>query len=288
MSFTKYKAFIRVVELGSITKAAVELGYSQPGVSRMLDSLEDELGIKLLVRNNTSVEATEEGKLVLKHCREIVSHENDLFNLTNSIKGLICGKVRIGSLNSMLVNFTPQIVSAYSLAYPNISLFLNEMPFSDITKELTNNGIDIGFTSEFKVKGLEFHPLFEDPVCLIINEKHPFASYDKIPISILNGCDFIMPEDGWDDLIKMVSKKKPFAPSVKYTVRGDTGAVSMVSENLGVYIISKMQTSLLPSNIVVREFEEKVCRTMGFGVRSLKNASPAVKELIKITRTFVD
>ena len=135
MSFTKYKAFIRVVDLGSITKAATELGYSQPGVSRMLDSLEDELGITLLVRNNTSVEATEEGKLVLKHCREIVSHENDLFNLTNSIKGMICGKVRIGSQNSMLVNFVPKLISTYSLAYPNISLFLNEMPFSDIIKQ---------------------------------------------------------------------------------------------------------------------------------------------------------
>lgn len=284
MSFTKYKAFIRVVDLGSITKAATELGYSQPGVSRMLDSLEDELGITLLVRNNTSVEATEEGKLVLKHCREIVSHENDLFNLTNSIKGMICGKVRIGSQNSMLVNFVPKLISTYSLAYPNISLFLNEMPFSDIIKQLSNNKIDIGFGSEFKVKGLEFHPLFNDPICLIVNRHHPFASYDRIPVNALNGSDFIMPEDGWDDLIKMVQKKRPFTPAVKYVVQGDTGAVSMVSENLGTYIISKMQTSFLPDDIVVKEFEENVFRTMGFGIRSMKNASPAAKEFIKVVK----
>ncbi len=287
MSFTKYKAFIKVVELGSITKAAAELGYSQPGVSRMLDSLEDELGITLLVRNNTSVNATDEGKLILSCCREIVSHENDLFELTNSIKGLICGQIRIGSQNSMLVNFAPKVISAYALAYPNISLFLNEMPFEDITTQLASNRIDIGFASEFKVKGLEFHPLFDDPICLIVNERHPFASYDKIPVTALNGCDFIMPEDGWDDPVKMVYSKKPFTPSVKYTVRGDTGAVSMVSENLGAYIISKMQTSLLPGNVVVKEFEENVFRTMGFGVRSLKKASPAVKEFVKITKSLI-
>ena len=40
----KHKAFIRVVELGSLTKAAKELGYSQPGISYMLNTLEEEMG----------------------------------------------------------------------------------------------------------------------------------------------------------------------------------------------------------------------------------------------------
>lgn len=286
MSFTKYRAFIRVVELGSITKAAAELGYSQPGVSRMLDSLEDELGITLLIRNNTSVAPTEEGRQILDHCREIVKHENDLFDLTNSIKGLICGKIRIGALNSMVVNYTPKIINTFSSAYPNIELILSEISFSQIIRQLLNNTIDIGFTSEFNEKNLKFYPLFNDPSVLIINEKHPFASYDKVPVSALNGCDFIMPEKGWDDPVAAVLKKKKFTPVVKYRVQSDTGAISMVSENLGVYIMSSMQKHFLPENVLVKEFEEKAYRIMGFGVRSLKAASPAIKEFIKITKSF--
>lgn len=286
MSFTKYRAFIRVVELGSITKAATELGYSQPGVSKMLDSLEDELGITLLIRNNTAVIPTDEGLQVLAHCREIVKHENDLYDLTDSIRGLVRGKIRIGSQNSMMVNYTPKVISTYSSTYPNIELFLYEMPHADIISQLLNNSIDIGFASEFSVKGLSFHPLFKDPIVLIVNEKHPFASYEKIPISALNGCDFIMPEQGWDDLNVIVTNRKKFTPAVKYTVRSDTGAISMVSENLGVYIISDMQTGMLPDNVVVKPFEENVYRIMGFGIRSVKTVSPAVKEMMRITKNL--
>ncbi len=95
-----------------------------------------------------------------------------------------------------------------------------------------------------------------------------------------------MPEKGWDDPVAAVLKKKKFTPVVKYRVQSDTGAISMVSENLGVYIMSSMQKHFLPKNVLVKEFEEKAYRIMGFGVRSLKAASPAIKEFIKITKSF--
>ena len=51
----KHKAFIRVVELGSLTKAAKELGYSQPGISYMLNTLEEEMGFPLLRRTRDAI-----------------------------------------------------------------------------------------------------------------------------------------------------------------------------------------------------------------------------------------
>ena len=174
MSFTKYRAFIRVVELGSITKAAAELGYSQPGVSRMLDSLEDELGITLLIRNNTSVAPTEEGRQILDHCREIVKHENDLFDLTNSIKGLICGKIRIGALNSMVVNYTPKIINTFSSAYPNIELILSEISFSQIIRQLPEQHHRYRFHQRIQRKKPEILSALQRPFSPHHKRKAPF------------------------------------------------------------------------------------------------------------------
>ena len=70
MSIIKYRAFIKVVEQNSITKAAKELCYSQPAISRMIDSLEDDIGFALLNRNKDSITITENGKVILlSNCR---------------------------------------------------------------------------------------------------------------------------------------------------------------------------------------------------------------------------
>ena len=61
----KYRAFIEVVETGSITKAAKKLGYSQPGISYMIDSLEKEIGFPLLIRGKYNVQLTKDGARIL-------------------------------------------------------------------------------------------------------------------------------------------------------------------------------------------------------------------------------
>ena len=78
MSLTKYRAFIKVVELGSLTKAAKQLGYSQPGISHMIDSLEAEMGFPLLIRNKDSIVPTESGKKILYYCHQIIKNEDSL------------------------------------------------------------------------------------------------------------------------------------------------------------------------------------------------------------------
>lgn len=54
MNIRKYEAFVRAIELGSLSKAAEQLGYTQSGISHMMQSLEDEVGFPLLVRSSSA------------------------------------------------------------------------------------------------------------------------------------------------------------------------------------------------------------------------------------------
>lgn len=157
-----------------------------------------------------------------------------------------------------------------------------------IIETLRDGTIDIGFTSEFNVKGLEFIPLFKDPCRLIVSNQHPFASYDKIPISALNGCEMIAEPPGGDEAIKAVKKKHKFTPVVRYYIHADAAAQAMVAANLGAYIIPDLQCHTLPEGIKVIEFEEGVYRVMGCAVKSLKKTSSAVKEIINIAKIVTD
>lgn len=62
MNIKKYEAFIRAVELGSLSKAAEELGYTQSGISHMMQSLEEEVGFPLLVRTSSGILPNAEGE----------------------------------------------------------------------------------------------------------------------------------------------------------------------------------------------------------------------------------
>lgn len=283
----KYRAFIEVVETGSITKAAKNLGYSQPGISYMIDSLEKEIGFPLLVRSKDNVQPTKDGARILYHCKQIVNNEDDLRETAKAINGLMEGTIYVASQNSMLVNIVPHIISRFAKSFSGITVNLSELPFDAFTAQFKSGDIDMGFMSEKKLKGFEFHPLFRDPLCLIMHKDHPFARYEKIPAENLNGCDFIMPIPGWDDTVKMVMKKSPFTANIKFEVACDTAAIALTAENQGVYIMSALQASLLPEDVVQRPFAEDYFRIMGYMVKTIKNATPALAEFVKTTEHVV-
>lgn len=288
----KYRAFIEVVETGSITKAAKRLGYSQPGISYMIDSLEKEIGFPLLIRSKDNVQPTKDGARILYHCKQIVNNEDDLLETAKAINGLMEGTIYIASQNSMLVNVVPRILSRFTRSFSGITVNLEELPFNAFAPFFQRGDIDMGFMSQIKLKGFEFHPLFKDPLCLVMHKDHPFARHEKVPASSLNGCDFIMPIAGWDDTVKMVMEKCPFTANIRYEVASDTAAMALTAENQGVYIMSNLQTSLLPEDVVFRPFAEDYFRVMGYTVKTIKNATPALSEFIKTTdhvvREFVE
>ena len=277
----KYRAFVKTVELRSITKAAEYLGYSQPGLSHILSALEDKVGFPLLIRSKTSVEPTEDGKKLLPFCYKIIAAEDDFFNMTDSINGILSGTLHIGAPNSMLVEVVPKLVNEFHSVYPNIEVFVQEDTLADTYKNLRSGKIDIGFLTEDMASEFSFYPLVKDKIHLAMHKDHPFTQYQKIPTNLLNGCSFIMQMPGWDDIAQIVLKKAKVKPDIKHYSASDAASFAMVANYLGVYIISELQIPLLQNNIVAREFEDDFSRTIGIAVRSMKNATSAQREFVR-------
>lgn len=284
MSISKYRAFIQVVETGSLTKAAKQLGYSQPGVSHMMDSLEAEMGFPLLIRNKDRIIPTENGKKVLYYCYQIIKNEDYLQETVSSIHGVLEGDVKLGAYNSMLSGFVAQAIRNFSQVYSNISFHIYEVEHGAFQELLSRGAIDLAFMSEQVPKGFTFLPLFRDRSVVIMRGDHPFAARELLSPAMLNGCDFIMPMPGFDDTVQVIMEKAPFSPHIKYQAASDVAAVSMVAHGLGVAVISNLQISQLPPSVVARELDGPYGRNLGIAVRSLKHASPAIKEFIRISR----
>jgi len=284
MSIANYRAFVKVIEYGSLTKAANELGYSQPGISHMISALESEMGFPLIIRKKGSILPTEDGKKILYYCYQIIRDENSLKDTASSIHGLTTGNINVGSYCSMLTGFVPQVVFKFSQIYANISFFLHEISFAAFPEYFAKGKIDLGFMNEKVPKGYSFIPLFHDAAYVVMRKDHPLASNEKIVPNLLNGCNFIMPQTGFDDVVNSVLDKAPFYPNIKCYVASDVGAIALVSNGLGITVMSSLQVGLLPDGLISRPFTSTFGRDLGIAIKSVNHASPAIKEFVRIAK----
>lgn len=77
MKKSKYEVFVKVVELGSLSRAADYCNYSQSAVSQIVSSIENELGITLLNRNHAGVWLTSDGEQLLPHIHNLSNAHTD-------------------------------------------------------------------------------------------------------------------------------------------------------------------------------------------------------------------
>ena len=290
MSITKYKAFLKVAELGSLTKAAQALGYSQPNISHMIKTLENDFGFSLFIRSKDSCTLTRNGESILYYCSQIVKNEEQLYSAVKGIFGLMTGSVRIGATNSAMIDFVPKVIHRFTTSYSGIELFPREMDADSCIQALKMGSIDVGFLEENAVPNemhKNFVPLFRDPLCLILPPNHPLVAYEKVPVEKIRGCDFILPiipgtenESEFDDILSRMH------PNIKYKAASDLAIFGMVENNLGISIMSKEMAKYMHCQVESRDFAEELYRTLGVLVSSLDHATPAVREFISVAKTI--
>ena len=88
MVFSKYTMFLKVIELGSMSKAAAECNYSQSAVSQIISSLEKELQLTLLNRSQTGIWLTSDGKYMLPYIEALSNAEQNIYKQASKLKGV--------------------------------------------------------------------------------------------------------------------------------------------------------------------------------------------------------
>jgi len=287
LSILKYNAFIKTVELQSLTKAAEELGYTQPGISHMISSLEKEIGFPLLLRTKDGVLPTENAKYLQYYMQQIVRIENALVETASKIKGIEIGNLRIGTFYSTSIQWLPTIISDFSTQHPNINVRIYEGTLGEVKQWLLEGKIDMAFMSAPLPDNYDFIPLWDDPILAVISKEHELASQDAIDLKDLIKYPFITPNSGADETIWNVMSAEHLTPFVKYRIKGDMATISMIGQNLGVSLIPELAIVDPYDAVVAKPLKQDYIRTLGICIHSEKHASPAAKEFIAISKHFI-
>ena len=143
LSMHRYKAFLKVAEVGSFIKAAELLGYTQPALSQMMTSLERELSMKLLYRSRYGIRLTPEGERLYPSVESAVRQYDAMRRSADEISGLATGVVRIGTVSSVSAHWLPQVIRTFWEKHPNVQIVLHQGDYSLLSMVEQGMGVSI-------------------------------------------------------------------------------------------------------------------------------------------------
>ncbi len=138
-------AFTTVVDSGSITAAAEQLGQTTSGVSRALSRLEEKLEVTLLQRTTRRLELTEEGHAFLQQARKIVASVEDAEEQMALRRQRPAGRLRVNAASPFVLHVIVPLVPGFRALYPEIELELHSSDqIIDLIEQRTDLAIRIG------------------------------------------------------------------------------------------------------------------------------------------------
>jgi DNA-binding transcriptional LysR family regulator len=132
-------SFVRIVDKGSLTGAATELGVSLPSMVRTLAALERELGATLLNRTTRRMHITDEGRQYLEHCRAILGQVQEAEAVLQSRHAAPQGRLAVTASVGFGRRYVAPIANEYIARYPGVTV---ELLFLDRVVNLVEEGLD--------------------------------------------------------------------------------------------------------------------------------------------------
>ena len=279
-TFRMVKVFLTSVDSGSFTRAGEILGYTQSNLTQMMRSFEDELGIPLLIKTKKGVEPTGEAKQLMPAMRAMLAQEERFLQEADEIRGIHRGSIRIGSYVSTSSTWLPQVIGYYQNEYPEVEFNIVESGQEEMLQGLRSGYLDIALMSAPENGEAEFIPVLEDPMVVVFPPDHELSAYDYVPVGKLKDHPLIMTYREYDSDANRILLDAGLDASVRYRSRDDFAVLSMVQHGLGISILPELTLERFPGSYDYRMLDPESHRSLGIGIRSVKEAGPLTRSVI--------
>jgi len=239
MELRQIRYFTRVVELGSITRAALDLGVAQSAVSLQLSRLESELSVRLLRRTPRGVITTEAGAAFLREAQLVLRHAEQA--IRSSQESRLIGRVSVGLAPASAPVLTMPFMQAMRHRHPEIRLHLVESLSGHLAGMLDNRQLD--FAVLFNPKSTPHwnaRPLLEQKLYLISpsQQVHPRARAAVLPLRHLEDIPLILPTSthGLRNIIDAACMRAGFRPRVEAEIDSLSMLMDAVYNGLGATV----------------------------------------------------
>jgi DNA-binding transcriptional LysR family regulator len=275
---TDLSLFRHIVEAGSITHGAARANLALAAASTRIRKMEVAFGTELLVRGRQGVTPTQAGRTLLQHTRGILAQTERLQeDLIPYARGM-AGQVRVLSNTNALTEFLPETLSLFLMAYPDISV--------DLEERLSDGSADIGIVAgTVDYGGLHTFPFRSDRFVLVVARNHPLASRSRIGFAEVLDYDMVGLDRASAIQRFLADKASRIGRAIRLRVqlRSFDAICRLVECNVGVGIVPETTVRRTERNMAisaVRLTDPWALRELSICVRDIDTLPPYARQLV--------
>lgn len=283
-----YKYFLAVAENLHFRKAAERLFISQPGLSRQIKLMEEELGVKLFIRHNRKVELTPAGQYLRQELSNYFQQLDDMIYHARLLNDGIKGHLNLGFVGSAMQNIIPELLLKFRSTHPKILFSLKEMDNNQQVKALLNHEIDVGFVRIERVaRELEIMALHEDTFSLVLPKEHPVNESNFESLAQFKKESFILFDPSYSESyyekLMQIFDDSGFAPIISHSTVDASSIFRLVENNFGISIVPTSLQYGYNLHVKFIELTDIPQRTMLRMIWNPKSSNPIVMHFLEVS-----
>lgn len=300
ISINQLRIFSVAAATQNFTKAAEELYYTTPYVSRKIAALEENLGVKLFNRVNQRVILTAEGELFLIEVKSILKKFDSTVHKLNILNDPAQKILDIGIFSvSQSTEYMTAVANMFNEKYPDVELDFDNIRFSELETEIMSERFDVIYTVKKMRKivenaGYKFYPLYRSKACILMPWSHPLANEKNLTLEKLADSRIVILKDSaFSDMYygPIMEYLKGFGYDFSKLIKVND-LDSIVFEMKRSNAITLMDTYYNindPDVFRTIEIEENINELYdyGGGIACLGSNNPYVKYLIKCSKALI-
>ncbi|MEP7359023.1 MAG: LysR substrate-binding domain-containing protein [Anaerolineales bacterium] len=184
----KLAVFVAAAEHGTYTEAGRRLHLSQSAVSQAIHGLEGQFGVRLFTQQGRTVGLTETGEALLPAARDLLEASRQVTDMLNHHQSQVAGELVVGCSTTPGKYLLPGLLAAFRRAYPLVRIRLDILGREDVLSRVLEEQLALAVVST-RVEGglLEYQPLCQDRVILIVPADHPWGAFGQaLPEDLLD------------------------------------------------------------------------------------------------------
>lgn len=252
MDISQLEAFLKVVEFGSFTQAARDLGVSQPAISQQMARLEETLRQPLFERQGRSVRLTHAGETLRARAEQIVSMVRDTRREVTDDGS--SGRIVVGGIPTIAPYFLPPLIARYHKRFPQVRIELREDVTERLLRLCQQGEIDVAVMAlPIDETGLKVELLFDEPLLLAVPNSHPLSARDRIRPADLEDEQFVLLGEEHclrGDVVRFC-QRHAFQPVSVNQAQQLTTVEQLVASGFGVSFVPAMAVDAVAARRVV-------------------------------------
>lgn len=262
MEFRQLQYFLTVAEELNFSRAARRLNIAQPPLTRQIRQLEQELGVKLLLRTQRRVELTDAGRAFLEEARRILEQVEQSVRVAQRASRGEIGRLVVSFEGSSAYDIVPTSLKIYRDRFPEVDLIVEGMTTREQIQALYERRISVGFVVpplQGQEPDLMLEAVLQEPLVLALPETHPLIDQSRVRVRSLANESFVIGQRnsgcGLHDQVFAVCQQAGFSPRVVQEVNEMQVMLGFVAAGLGIALLPASVKQFQRPNVVYRELQ---------------------------------